>query len=215
MNTQQDDKIALLEGYVLAPNKDAFLKTLVPNSDNHNLMLVIHELSLKHGGNLSDQASEVIKLWNEKKPRQGTDQYIALERALLHKIESEKSGSKVKELIQTFDKMTDASLNQLKNYNKPVIFAAGDEFKEDSENKMSTDLTSANCPNIFLKDLIKMVNDQPELINTLVTDSVINHIDLEKLAKKEARVISTTLDRRSNFANLTVSLALLRTSRVP
>jgi hypothetical protein len=204
MNTQQDDQIALLEGYVLAPNKEAFLKTLVPNSDNHNLMLTIHELSHKQGASLSGEAAEVIKKWLENNPRKGTDQHIALERYLLHKIEAEKNGSKTKELIQTFDKLTDFSMNQLKNYNKPVIFAAGDEFKEDSENKMSTDLSPENCPNVFLKELTKKIYEQPALINSLVTESVIYHIDLEKLAKKEAKIVSTALDKISNFANLIV-----------
>lgn len=203
MNTQQDELIALLENYVLAPNKDSYIKTLVPNSENHKLILTLHELNFR-GLKVSGEAAEYLRKWKESVPGSSSRNFPILIRHLLLLLEKENSKDKISELIKNIDRITENSFNRLVNYSKPVIFAAGDEFKEDSENKMSSELTSIVDPHLYLEDIAKKVTENPHYLTSLTDTSILYHIDLEKAASKNPESVSNILNRVPNFANLTV-----------
>jgi hypothetical protein len=204
MNTQQDELIALLESYVLAPNKEAYIKTLVPNSENHKMILTIHELNFK-GLGVSSEAADYLKKWRESVPSQSSRNFPILIRHLLMTLEKENSKDKVTDLIRSIDRITDNTYKRLVNYSKPVIFAAGEEFKEDSENKMSSELTCKVDQHLYLEDIASKVTENPHYLNSLTDTAILYHIDLEKAAKNQPESVSQILNRIPNFANLTVS----------
>lgn len=205
MNTQQDELIALLESYVLAPNKEAYIKTLVPNSENHKMILTVHELNFK-GLNVSGEAAEYLRKWRESPPGSSNRNFAILIRHLLLLLEKEKGKGAVSQLIKDIDRLTENNYNRLVKYNKPVIFAAGDEFKEDSENKMSSELTAQVDSNLYLSDISKKVTESPQFLNSLTELSILYHVDLDKAAKVNPEAVSNILNRVPNFANFIVSL---------
>jgi hypothetical protein len=208
MDTDQDKQIAMLENYVLAASKEAFIKTLVPNSDSHMLVMTMHELNAR-GSMIGDEAAEYIAKW--KAGSVSVEQKKLVLRQLLLSIDAQTLPANIKTEIQNIDKLTDQRLNELKGYNKPVIFAAGEEFKEDSENKMSTELSSNACPDIYLAELIKKVNERPEFLKNSANETFLYQIDLEKAAKTNPEAIEQVLSSRTNFANLKVRYILFRT----
>lgn len=203
MATEQDSQIALLESYVLAANKDAFIKTLVPNSDNHKLVLTMHELNTR-GLDLTADVADNVRKWKTGVQSMNDQQKRLVLRQLLQSIDGQTDKANIKTEIQNVDRLTTSKLNELKNYSKPVIFAAGDEFKEDSESKLSSVLSDSVCPDIYIKNLVQKVTDRPDLLNTLANESVLYYLDMEKLAKKDPDAVEKLLNSRTDFVNLKV-----------
>jgi hypothetical protein len=206
MNSQQDETIALLESYVLAESKEAFIKTLVPDSENQKFVLTLHELVTK-GDKLSEETKEILRKWSVSPPGSSNRNYPVLIRHLLMSIEKESGNpEKVKELIRQIDKLSENCYNRLAKYSKPVMFAAGDEFQEDSENRMSSELNSTVDPNLLLSDLVKKVTDAPNFLNSLTETSILVHVDLDKASVHYPDAINAIFGRIPTFANLKVVL---------
>src|SRR3990167_10071306 len=102
MQTPQYSKISILEKYILEPNKDAFIKTLVPNTSSYKYMVSLHELTNK-GRNFSSNATEIFKKWKEEPQYMDSESKSILMRKLLMDLDHESSASKQKEIIKWID----------------------------------------------------------------------------------------------------------------
>jgi hypothetical protein len=203
LSSDEDTLITILENYVLSSNKEAFLKTVVPNSAQHKILLTLHEMNTKVV-DLGPESIKFIEEWKKMSPPVGSDAYPIYLRWLLQSLHAETNHAKVKEIIQRIDKIDSRELSRLQSFSKPVIFAAGDEFKEDKENQLKSELTEENAQNLFLKNYLKKIYDDPNELNTSATNLVYYHIDLAKIAKIDPNIVETILSRMTNYANLQV-----------
>jgi hypothetical protein len=176
----------------------------VPNSENHKLVLTLHELSSK-GLEVSEEASRILSEWKLSTPPQSSPNFAVLLRYLLMSLEKEEDRAKVKELIRHLDSITERRCDGLARHSKPVLLAAGDEFKEDSENKIRSELTSAVDPNLLLDDLARQATQNPNLINSVTDSSILVHIDLAQASKDHPNVLNKIFSKQKHFGNLQVS----------
>lgn len=201
MNISEDQDILVghLESYALVKDKKSYLDTLVPESPPARIIGALH--SLKVG---KSDWEEVIKEWKMNPPYKGSDAYSVYMRYLLSSLFEAKSASAAKTILQSIDKLDSNLMPSLMAKNKPVMFTGGEEFVEDAENNLPSDLASAKSKKILLKDLLDMVYDNPYDMQNIISDELIYHLDLEKLAKKSIDVAERVLRQLQNYANIKV-----------
>lgn len=218
----QDAKIAILEKYILDPNKEAFIKTLVPNTASYKYMVTLHDLT-NQGTTISADVKEIFKKWKEEPQYLTAETKAILMRKLLTELDQEGSASKKKEIIQFIDRHHGNQLYNMTSIQKPVTFATGDEFKEDKEDKMPSDISkTAAFASLSVESNQQEIYKHPYLLDEKYSTTILPHLDLKKVAKESADQADRILRQIDSFASLKVDffqnriyLRLSRSSRPP
>lgn len=206
LSADRDTLISLLESFVLSENKTAFIKTLVPNSVPHKVFLSFLELT-QESKPLSEEVIGFLSQWRKANPIRGTHSYNVFIRMLLKELDQEQNPAKVKELITQIDRATQNIGSSFNRFQKPVIFTAGDEFKEEKEQQLTSTLTATQESQIQVKGYVEAIHQNPALIHTLGNQTLFPHLNLEKLAESSPAVFSQLLDKCDNFVSLQVDFA--------
>ena len=196
-----DNAINILEPYILAANKEAYIKTLVPNSTPHRLVSAMHALNTV-GAVVPADVAQVLKKLFDAPPHRSSSQWTLLVRHLLAQLAESDDRARARELITKIDRIGDNKISSLVDFSKPVIFAAGEEFKEDKELDLESSLTSKNLSRVVLSEFVKLVYQNPAELRSTGASTVIYHLDLVKIGASSSDILEYILGLVDCFANL-------------
>lgn len=200
----QDAKIAILEKYILETDKEAFMKTLVPNTASYKYMITLHGLT-NQGTTISADAKEIFTKWKKEPQYLTAETKAILMRKLLTDLDQETSASKKKELIQFIDRHHSNQLYNLTSIQKPVTFATGDEFKEDKEDKMPSDISKTPAfASLTIESNQQEIYKNPYLLDEKYSQTILPHLDMKKVAKESPEQADRILKQMDSYASLKV-----------
>ena len=199
MPSDVDSLIGLLEAYVLSDDKYAYIRTLVPSSSEYKLLSTFHELNSK-GTKVSNEVQEILKEWRESN-RNDPKAHATVIRHLLMRISDSMNGQETRSLIQQVDSWSGYVLGSLSNFTKPVIMAAGEEFKEAKELSLPSNLETLSNQKVALDSFVKLLHSNTEEISRIATPEVFYYIDMEIVAKKDPAHFEKILNRSTDYTN--------------
>ena len=201
-NEEFDSAINILEPYVLSSNKEAYIKTLVPNSTSHRLVSCIHALNSSAPNDLPSDIKVALQKLNDRPPASGSKEWHILTRYLLSQLAASTSGSEAKRLVEKIDSVGPCLSSRLQAFSKPVIFSAGEEFKEAREHNLKSDLSEEDLSKITVEKYVKQVYIDPTEIIRTSTPQIAYHLDLHKVAVNNLPAFEHLLNSIDNYANL-------------
>ena len=195
-----DSLIGTFEGYVLAKDKQTYVKTLVQNSGAYKMIAIVHEIHSR-GDIVSAELKEMIKSWRSYHVSNDRDKMLLL-RSLLVMLSNERDAAKAKELILELDNLTEKKHWSLYSQSKPIILASSEGFKEQKELNLPTSVRDKPESHIFFKNFIAGIYEEPGKYLSQANPSLYYLLDLEKIAKKDPHCFERILKQLPDYTNL-------------